>query len=134
MLVTKKPITVEAFHFKDEESVAELEDFVNNGSLEFDPIDYKVYINTLEGRMNISYGDYVIKGVKGEFYPCKPDIFKATYTEGEDKWATLKTLVDAIVNEGDEMGYDPESNGNYHRFEAYLAIKNTMDMLEGLEC
>ena len=54
-------------------------------------------------------------------------------TEGEDKWETLKTLVDAIVNEGNEMGYDQESNENYQRFEAYLAIKSTMDMLEGLD-
>jgi len=36
-------------------------------------------IFTLEGRMDASVGDYIIKGVKGEFYPCKPDIFAATY-------------------------------------------------------
>ena len=36
-------------------------------------------IFTLEGPMMASVGDYIIKGVKGEFYPCKPDIFKATY-------------------------------------------------------
>lgn len=37
------------------------------------------YIATLEGSHKVSNGDYVIKGVKGEFYPCKPDIFKMTY-------------------------------------------------------
>lgn len=36
-------------------------------------------ISTLEGDMKASFGDYIIKGVQGEFYPCKPDIFKATY-------------------------------------------------------
>jgi len=36
-------------------------------------------INTLEGAMYVSPGDWVIKGVQGEFYPCKPDIFEATY-------------------------------------------------------
>ena len=36
-------------------------------------------IHTLEGVMNASIGDYIIKGVQGEFYPCKPDIFKQTY-------------------------------------------------------
>jgi len=36
-------------------------------------------IPTLEGDMTASIGDYIIKGVKGEFYPCKPDIFEATY-------------------------------------------------------
>jgi len=38
-------------------------------------------IKTLEGTMRVENGDYIIKGVKGEFYPCKPDIFKLTYEE-----------------------------------------------------
>lgn len=38
-------------------------------------------IKTLEGTMKAGYGDYIIKGVKGELYPCKPDIFKQTYDE-----------------------------------------------------
>jgi hypothetical protein len=38
-----------------------------------------VVIETLEGNMLASKGDYIIKGVKGEFYPCKPDIFELTY-------------------------------------------------------
>lgn len=38
-----------------------------------------VVIETLEGDMTASLGDYIIKGVKGEFYPCKPDIFELTY-------------------------------------------------------
>jgi len=36
-------------------------------------------IRTLEGDMTVSPGDYVIRGIKGEFYPCKPDIFEETY-------------------------------------------------------
>ncbi len=42
-----------------------------------------VYIETLEGKMLASYGDYIIKGVNGEFYPCKPDIFEKTYDESD---------------------------------------------------
>jgi hypothetical protein len=38
-----------------------------------------VVIETLEGNMTASKGDYIIKGIKGEFYPCKPDIFELTY-------------------------------------------------------
>jgi len=38
-------------------------------------------IETLEGTMTVNKGDYIIKGIKGEFYPCRPDIFKATYEE-----------------------------------------------------
>lgn len=41
--------------------------------------DGLLHIRTLEGDMTASPGDYIIKGVKGEFYPCKPDIFEATY-------------------------------------------------------
>jgi len=49
-------------------------------------------IFTLEGKMNASIGDYIIKGVKGESYPCKPDIFKATYelVKAESRSATSK--------------------------------------------
>lgn len=42
------------------------------------------YIPTLEGDMRLSPGDWIIKGIKGEFYPCKPDIFEATYESVED--------------------------------------------------
>lgn len=38
-----------------------------------------IEIQTLEGTMRADYGDWIIRGVKGEFYPCKPDIFAATY-------------------------------------------------------
>lgn len=38
-----------------------------------------IYIQTLEGRIKASPGDFIIRGVQGEFYPCKPDIFAATY-------------------------------------------------------
>lgn len=41
----------------------------------------ELLIQTLEGEMRVSINDWVIKGVKGEFYPCKPDIFEQTYEE-----------------------------------------------------
>ena len=44
-----------------------------------DPRDGRMIISTLEGLHWVDVGDYVIKGVQGEFYPCKPDIFEATY-------------------------------------------------------
>lgn len=43
-----------------------------------------VVIKTLEGEMRANVGDWIIKGVKGEFYPCKPDIFVATYEPVEE--------------------------------------------------
>jgi len=44
---------------------------------------WSLRIHTLEGDVHASEGDWVIKGVKGEFYPCKPDIFVATYEKEE---------------------------------------------------
>lgn len=48
-----------------------------------------VYIETLEGKMLASYGDYIIKGVNGEFYPCKPDIFEKTYDKANDSSSAM---------------------------------------------
>lgn len=73
----KKPVVVDAIKF--EKGVTPRDIVI---ALGFNPIEFvppRFYIQTLEGRMEVSLGDYVIKGVKGEFYPCKPDIFEATY-------------------------------------------------------
>lgn len=42
------------------------------------------HVHTLEGPLRVREGDWIIKGVKGEFYPCKPDIFAATYEPAEE--------------------------------------------------
>lgn len=81
---TKKPVTVEAVQFMGD-NYDELKQFVGDSlwHAEFfeNGLSQKApYIKTLEGDMKASVGDYVIKGVKGEFYPCKQDVFEATYT------------------------------------------------------
>lgn len=61
-------------------------------------------IPTLEGRMEASIGDYIIKGVQGEFYPCKPDIFFATYDildeQESETFGKLVSLAQKDVEEG----------------------------------
>ncbi|MHA7900781.1 MAG: hypothetical protein ACX94B_13030 [Henriciella sp.] len=42
-------------------------------------VEFNLVIKTLEGEMDARPGDWIIRGVRGEFYPCKPDIFEATY-------------------------------------------------------
>jgi ethanolamine utilization protein EutQ (cupin superfamily) len=70
----KKPITIEAIQYIDE-NVDELLTWMG-----YQPIfTGTLAIDTLEGTMVASPGDWIIKGVNGEFYPCKPDIFVATY-------------------------------------------------------
>jgi hypothetical protein len=55
----------------------------NGGWVSMPFADPWLIIRTLEGDMRAEIGDYVIRGVKGEFYPCKPDIFAATYEPAE---------------------------------------------------
>ncbi len=77
----KKPVVIEAIRFYDETDVlCELSDFMGCTKVNYEePGNPKLLIETLEGTMAASKGDYIIKGVNGEFYPCKPDIFEKTY-------------------------------------------------------
>jgi hypothetical protein len=76
----KKPIVIEAIEWTGDNS-EEIQSFIgNSGYVKGDYID----IGTLEGIMVASKGDMIIKGINGEFYPCKPDIFKKTYYTVQD--------------------------------------------------
>jgi hypothetical protein len=78
----KKPVVVEAMQYiGDTQSVYNIRKFVGK---ELDGNGCDLFIDTLEGVMTISPNDYVIKGIKGEFYPCKPDIFDESYEIVED--------------------------------------------------
>ena len=82
----KKPVVIEAMVFEDTvDSLDELSDFMgNNKKVRVNYLDKenpKLIIETLEGTMSANEGDYIIKGISGEFYPCKPDIFHKTYEE-----------------------------------------------------
>lgn len=74
----KKAIVIEAVQYH-KERIGDILDFVPQECISYNPEDNEYYIKTLEGNMKISENDYVIKGVSGEFYPCKPDIFEKTY-------------------------------------------------------
>lgn len=78
----KKPVVIEAVQFRvNEKGVGnhiEIATFVGKTLRVIDMGD-TIIIPTLEGDMEASIGDWIIKGIKGEFYPCKPDIFEATY-------------------------------------------------------
>lgn len=83
MKVRKKPVIVDAYHLKDlsYHSTIEVSKFIDQ------PVQMTndgIIIKTLEGDHLAKAGDYIIKGVHGEFYPCKPDIFKKTYEVLED--------------------------------------------------
>jgi hypothetical protein len=77
----KRPVTIEAMQITDEKSVLNIEEWVNSPTLGFTTSPPTVWIDTLEGRMTGNVGDWIIKGVQGEFYPCKDSIFHKTYQE-----------------------------------------------------
>lgn len=75
----KKAVEIEALKFEGGHvSMLECAEFIGEAAVTAMQTA-SLAINTLEGLMKVSPGDYVIRGVKGEFYPCKPDIFAATY-------------------------------------------------------
>ena len=89
----KKPVEIEAIQLK-EDNIIEVFDFLDEANYKetksaeelenFSQMILKqgyIEIETLEGYVKASFGDYIIKGIKGEFYPCKSDIFIATYEE-----------------------------------------------------
>ena len=78
----KKPVVVEAIQYT-KDNYWEINEFIKGSSTLMGIPDTKgeFDIATLEGNMTVKVGDYIIKGIKGEFYPCKPDIFELTYEE-----------------------------------------------------
>lgn len=83
MKYRKKPVIIEAIQFEDNSGrIIEIHEFMGGDTIRVNYEDKDnpyLKIETLEGIMKASVGDYIIKGVNGEFYPCKPDIFEKTY-------------------------------------------------------
>jgi hypothetical protein len=75
MKFRKKPVVIEAVQY-DGSNASEIGVFVGDAYVDGRRVPV---IRTLEGDMSVTSGDWVIRGVQGEFYPCKPDIFDATY-------------------------------------------------------
>ncbi len=73
----KKPVVVEAIRWTGRNADEVLRFMCPD--IPEDAMAFSETVKTLEGEMHVSKGDWVIKGIKGEFYPCKPDIFEATY-------------------------------------------------------
>ena len=84
MKYRKKPVVIEALQFNGT-MTKELKKFLEKAKYTFyDMPGYggrQIELRTLEGNMIASIYDYIIRGVNGEYYPCKPDIFEKTYDE-----------------------------------------------------
>lgn len=92
----KKPVVIEAVQYTGEAGVVlefatagernDVETFGFKPSQ--NPLERRALIKTLEGTMEARPGDWIIRGVKGEYYPCKPDIFAATYESADSPVAS----------------------------------------------
>lgn len=76
MKFRKKPLVVEAIKY-EKEHIGKAQDFCDK--IKYNPHNNEFYIETLEGCMEVEEGDYIVKGVSGEFYPCNADVFVKTY-------------------------------------------------------
>lgn len=77
----KKPVIIEALQWNGN-NFKEIKDFTNKSfptKRIIKQSDDTLLIHTLEGDMKVDKNDFIIKGIQGEFYPCKPDIFRKTY-------------------------------------------------------
>lgn len=85
MKYRKKPVEVEAVQFNNLDDYLKICKWIDESGSTLsssEVVEFRtpiMLVNTLEGTMAANKGDYIIKGVKGEYYPCKPDIFEATY-------------------------------------------------------
>lgn len=83
-LFRKKPVVISAHHWHGGEREADLPQWIvratkAGGGVRIDQNSGTLHIDTLEGTMTASPGDWIIQGVNDELYPCKPDIFQKTY-------------------------------------------------------
>lgn len=133
MKYRKKPVVVEAMQWTGL-NLEEVKDFVGE-ALTYDIIDdaWKVgkgrphvfmKIKTLEGDMEVPEKDFIIKGVNGEFYPCKPDIFRKTYTPENAEDKPIRRLIDAdVLIEEMEKWYTPENDISQMDLFTNLAVE-----------
>ena len=105
----KKPVVIDAVLYSGyngnglvfDEAPEWFTDAICDYTVVFDDSDEQLKIKTLEGTMIAAPGDYIIRGVKGEIYPCKPDIFEMTYTlDLTDKFK--REILAEWVEDGDE--------------------------------
>lgn len=145
----KKPVEVEAWQFNDAFQTAPdwVIEAVKNGTISVVPDMYPakeenrtvhLFIKTLEGEMCAEPHDYIIQGVKGELYPCKPDIFEKTYEvidhpllKCKGRWSSVLEEFIASGNSCMKHDYRDEAtkayNGLYgandYRFKRMIAVK-----------
>lgn len=137
----KLPVTISAIQFDGTwESLAEITgnfpELQQDGVLlEDDKVTVPWFgIKTLEGTMKCVKGDYVIKGIKGEFYPCKPDIFEASYdmySSGPSENAEAKNLALSFGGKLAGVSFNPSNDNAVDKLKT--AAANFMNAIKEAE-
>ena len=124
----KKPVVIEAIQYNGE-NIEAIEDFVGKklSTVMASDVYVKLIIPTLEGYMKASKGDYIIKGIKGEFYPCKPDIFKEIYSLVTEKSTVEKNEL-TFGEKAVGLPFNPSNDDKVSLAKQLIA--NTIDLLE----
>ena len=116
----KKPIVIEAVQYNGN-NVQEILNFC--GGTAVVGMLSEITIKTLEGPLHVSDGDFIIKGVEGEFYPCKPDVFEKTYDVVENA-ERPQTFGEKAVG----ITFNP--SGSNEVYEAKMLAAKQIDLLE----
>lgn len=100
MRYRKKPLEIEAWRYGEEATPEWGHVAFESGVLRLTP-DGEAKVRTLEGSMTARKGDYIVKGIKGELYPVKPDIFEATYgsVDAQKDWRAAVTEANDLLND-----------------------------------
>ena len=114
----KKPVVIEAWQWDGVSTSPERPEWLRGGNVLANHFEAILVIRTLEGDMTATKGDWIIQGVKGEIYPCKPDIFERTY----DAVETVGSLSNVML--GGQVGSEFEPVGD--------AAARVVDSLGGL--
>lgn len=127
MKFIKRPVTVEAFQLtaKVFASLEEQVDIPKTKDIIYDPRTKTATIFTLEGNMTARENDWIIKGVNGEYYPCKPDIFEKTYAPVPN--ATLGFKVPTLLTRG-EVKF--QHYGDNLMFRLHVEAKDLQDAMK----
>ena len=122
----KKPVTVEAVQWTGENR-AEMCEFIDPEVFEIIP-RVGLVIHTLEGDHHASLGDYIIRGVNGEFYPCKPDIFAKTYESATltppNEWVSVEERLPGVS--GNYICAVKDKNGSVWTIPAEWSLEMKM--------
>ena len=105
MRYRKKPLEIEAWRYGEEATPEWGHVAFESGVLRLTP-DGEAKVRTLEGSMTARKGDYIVKGIKGELYPVKPDIFEATYgsVDAQKDWRAAVTEANDLPERRDRLG------------------------------